>query len=68
MVVYRYANIGAFGPIPNMYDPYWVPAEKVLSLVAEAVAALAALALLAMFYRPSRAVAPAQRAAVRSRG
>jgi hypothetical protein len=68
VIVYRYVNIGAFGPIPNMYDPYWAPAEKTLSLVAEAVAALAALALLAMFYRPAQAVAPTRRAAVRSHG
>lgn len=68
VIVYRYVNIGAFGPIPNMYDPYWVPAEKTLSLVAEAIAALAALALLAMFYRPAASVAPTRSAAARSRG
>lgn len=68
VVVYRYADIGAFGPIPNMYDPYWAPAEKTWSLVAEAVAALAALALLAMFYRPAQSVAAPGRAAVRSHG
>jgi hypothetical protein len=68
VIVYRYVDIGAFGPIPNMYDPYWAPAEKTWSLVAEVVAALAALALLAMFYRPAGSVAATRRAAVQSRG
>lgn len=54
VVVYRYVDVGAFGPVPNMYDPYWEPAEKNLSAVAEAVAALAALALMAMFASRTR--------------
>jgi hypothetical protein len=33
-----------------MYDPYWAPAEKTLSVFAEALAALAALGLLVMFH------------------
>src|SRR5690349_3752758 len=33
VLVYRYVDVGAFGPVPNMYDPYWVPAEKALSAV-----------------------------------
>jgi hypothetical protein len=43
VVVYRYVNVGAFGPIPNMYDPYWAPAEKAISAIVEAVAAVAAM-------------------------
>ena len=43
VLVYRYVNVGAFGPIPNMYDPYWLPKEKALSAIGEAVAAVAAL-------------------------
>jgi hypothetical protein len=54
VVVYRYVNVGAFGPIPNMYDPYWAPAEKNLSLIGEAVAALAALALFALLQAHAR--------------
>jgi FtsH-binding integral membrane protein len=46
VVFYRYVDLGVVGPVPNMYDPYWAPPEKVLSAVAEALAALAALALL----------------------
>jgi hypothetical protein len=45
VVVYRYVNVGAFGPVPNMYDPYWAPALKALSAIAEAIAAAAALTL-----------------------
>lgn len=54
VVVYRYVDVGAFGPFPNMYDPFWAPTEKTVSAVAEAVAALAALALFAVFHARSR--------------
>ena len=68
VVVYRYVNVGKIGPIPNMYDPYWLPTEKTLSLVAEAVAAVAALALVAMFSgRTTRLVTP-NRTVVQSPG
>jgi hypothetical protein len=52
VVLYRYVDVGAFGPVPDMYDPFWGPAEKTLSAVAEAIAALAALALLLQFRKP----------------
>ena len=45
VVLYRYVDVGAFGPVPDMYDPFWAPAEKNVSAIAEGVAALAALAL-----------------------
>lgn len=65
VVVYRYVDIGAFGPIPNMYDPYWAPAEKTISAVAEGLAALAALALFVLFHTQARrAAAPTSSAAV----
>ena len=51
VVVYRYADIGAFGPIPNMYDPYWQPTGKWLSAIAELAAAVAAAALFVMLQR-----------------
>lgn len=51
VVLYRFVDIGAIGPIPNMYDPYWGPIGKVLSLIGEALAAVAAL-LLFLSYRP----------------
>jgi hypothetical protein len=65
VVLYRYVDVGAFGPIPNMYDPYWAPFEKTLSVWAEALAALAALALFVMFHlRARREAAPARTDAV----
>jgi hypothetical protein len=37
VMVYRYENIGAIGPIPNMHDASWQPSpDKMLSAVAEA--------------------------------
>ena len=60
VVVYRYVNVGKFGPIPNMYDPYWAPFEKNLSVIGEVLAMLAALALFVMFQRDAEG-APATR-------
>jgi hypothetical protein len=54
VMLYRYVDVGALGPVPNMYDPFWAPASKNWSAVAEGVAALAALALFAMFHARSR--------------
>jgi hypothetical protein len=48
VVLYRYVDVGAFGPVPDMYDPFWDP-EKTISAVAEAAAALAALTLFVLF-------------------
>jgi hypothetical protein len=42
---YRYVDVGALGPVPDMYEPLWYP-EKVVSFVAEAIAVLAAVGLL----------------------
>ena len=58
VVLYRYVDVGAFGPIPNMYDPYWAPAGKTLSAWAEGIAALAALALFALLHARARRVFP----------
>ncbi|MBY8881299.1 hypothetical protein [Actinacidiphila acidipaludis] len=51
LLIYRYNDIGAFGPFPDMYEPVWY-GEKVLAVVAQAVAALGSLYLL--FARPRR--------------
>lgn len=56
VVVYRYVDVGAIGPLPDMYDASWYP-EKSLSLIAEAIAALAALGWLRAFHQ-RRAVRP----------
>ncbi|MGH3626246.1 MAG: hypothetical protein ACRDRL_02200, partial [Sciscionella sp.] len=45
VVTYRYVDVGALGPFPDMYEPVWYP-EKAWSAVAEGVAALAAIGLL----------------------
>jgi hypothetical protein len=42
VLLYRYVDVPALGPIPSMYEPLWFP-EKTASAVAEAVAAVAAL-------------------------
>lgn len=41
VLLYRYVDVGSLGPLPNMYEPVWY-AEKVITTVAEAVAAVAA--------------------------
>ena len=62
VLVYRYVDVGAFGPFPDMYEPLWY-GKKTLSVIAEGVGALAALALFAMLQFEARAVtrAPARR-------
>lgn len=45
VVLTAVVDVGAVGPFPDMYEPIWYP-QKTFSLVAEAVAALAALLLL----------------------
>lgn len=42
VVFYRYVDVGSLGPLPNMYEPVWTR-DKLVSAVAEAVAAAAAL-------------------------
>lgn len=49
VLLYAYVDVGAIGPFPDMYEPVWYQ-EKLFSVIAEAIAALAALALL----RPRR--------------
>jgi hypothetical protein len=53
VLLYRYADVGAFGPLPDMYDPTWYP-EKTMSVIAEAVVVLAALVLIVGSLRDRR--------------
>lgn len=54
VLLYSYVDVGAIGPLPNMYEPVWY-FEKTLSAWAEGIAALAALSLLVMYeLRPRR--------------
>lgn len=45
VVLYRYVDVGAIGPVPSMYEPIWFP-EKSLSALAEAAAAAFAVVAL----------------------
>jgi hypothetical protein len=56
VLLYGLVEVGALGPLPDMYDPTW-PTEKVISLIAEALAALGALGLLVLPAVASRAEA-----------
>lgn len=51
VLLYQFVDVGAVGPLPDMYEPISYP-EKTYSLIAEAVAAVAALVLLTL--RPAR--------------
>lgn len=53
LVVYRYYDISAFGPVPAMYEPVWFT-EKTTAVVAELVATVAAAAT-AVVLRPQHA-------------
>lgn len=56
VVLYRYVNVGKIGPLPNMYDPFWAPAGKNISAVAEIIAALASAALFVVLRAQSQTV------------
>jgi hypothetical protein len=53
VLLYRYVEVGAIGPIPSMYEPIWY-AEKTLSLAAQVVAAAAAAAVLVLSARQAK--------------
>jgi len=54
VLLYRYVDVPALGPLPAMYEPVWFP-EKTLTTVAEAVAAIVAGAVLFAKRRRARA-------------
>jgi len=54
VVLYTYVNVGALGPLPNLYENTWSPPGKVVSAMAEAAAALVAIAGLVMTLRMRR--------------
>jgi hypothetical protein len=53
LLLYRYVDVGALGPLPNMYEPVWFP-EKTAAAFAEAAGTLTALAGLLIQTRRSR--------------
>jgi hypothetical protein len=57
VVLYTYVNVGALGPLPNMYEPTWVLPGKLVSAWVEAAGALiAAIGLLTAVHRHANAV------------
>ena len=54
VMLYRYVNVGAIGPIPNMYEPTWQTNEKLLSAYAEAAALVIAVIALSRLLRTPR--------------
>ncbi|MEP6599892.1 MAG: hypothetical protein ABJB98_10665 [Actinomycetota bacterium] len=52
LLIYRFVQVKAFGPIPSMYEPVWFT-EKTLTAWAQAAATVAALALLALSRQPT---------------
>ena len=49
----RYVDIGALGPLPDMYDPAWYT-EKTISAIAEAIAVITSAALFVTSLRRTR--------------
>jgi hypothetical protein len=60
IMISRYYDIGAVGPIPDMYEPAWY-GEKVLAAVAEAVAVVVAVIAFLMVLRLRRSAVGTQR-------
>jgi len=53
IVLYRYVNVGALGPLPNMYEPLWF-GRKTAAAVAESVTIVVAAAAIASDGREHR--------------
>jgi len=57
VLLYTYVDVGALGPLPDMYEPTWALPGKPASAIAETAATLLALTGLALALRtPPRAV------------
>ncbi len=57
LLLYYFVNVGQLGPIPNMYEPIWYT-EKVVTLVAQSVATVTALWLVAIGWQRDTVVRP----------
>ena len=60
VILYRYVQVPALGPLPSMYEPVWY-AAKVITAVAEAVAGVLALAGYALLRKTRPESGPAAR-------
>jgi hypothetical protein len=54
VVLSTYVDLGALGPLPDMYEPTWALPGKAGSAIAEAAAAILAVAGLTLALRPGR--------------
>jgi len=54
VTLYTYVNVGALGPLPNLYENTWNAPGKVASAIAETAAALVAIAGLVLAIRARR--------------
>jgi hypothetical protein len=53
IVVYRFVDVGAFGPFPDMYEPIW-PTDKLWALAAQILALVTLTLLLLAEWRARR--------------
>ena len=61
VMVYRYVDVGAIGPLPNMYDATWQPSpDKVLSAIAEAAVVVLFVVWWVLHRRPAETHGVAQ--------
>lgn len=67
VLLYTYVDVGSLGPLPNLYEPVWF-AEKLLSAVAEGVAAAASVAAFWLLSRAPRGRHSGSTVAAPSRG
>jgi hypothetical protein len=56
MILYRYVQLPAIGPIPSMYEPVWFT-EKVVTAVVEGIAGVLAIAGYILLSRSGKAKA-----------
>ena len=59
VTLYTYVDVGALGPLPDLYEHTWSPPGKVLSAVAELAAAILSIIGLALALRRRRVRAAA---------
>lgn len=60
VTLYTYVDVGALGPLPDLYEHTWSPPGKVLSAVAELIAAVLSIIGLVLALRRRRAAAAAR--------
>jgi hypothetical protein len=53
ILLYRYVDVGSFGPLPDMYEPIW-SADKVWALAGQGLALVALIPLIAADRHPRR--------------